>query len=61
MHTIKDKELIASKLLAVAGHKINLILTDNFNANTLSMLSPNLSSWLKSLVSIRKKKIYLFV
>ena len=48
--TIKDKELIASRLLSVVGFKVNLLLNDNFNANTLSMLSTNLSSWLKSMV-----------
>jgi hypothetical protein len=57
MHTIKDKQLIALKLLNVIGHKINLILNDNYNANTLSMLSTNLSSWLKSIVSFHKEKI----
>jgi|LakMenEpi03Aug12_release.lakeMendotaPanAssembly.Ray.scaffolds.fasta_scaffold5211070_1 hypothetical protein len=47
MHTIKDKKLIAFKLLNVIGHKINLFLNDNYDANTLSMLSTNLSSLLK--------------
>ena len=56
MHTIKDKQLVALKLLTVIGHKINLILNDNFNANTLSMLSTNLSSWLKSIASLQRKE-----
>jgi hypothetical protein len=51
LHSIKERELAASQLLIVLGRKVNLILNENFNANTLAMLSTNLSSWLKSIVS----------
>jgi hypothetical protein len=49
--TIKERELIASQLLVVVGNKINEILSKNFDANLVSILSTNLSSWLKALGS----------
>ena len=50
LHTIKERELMASQLLVVVGNKINNILEANFDANLVAILSTNLSSWLKSLV-----------
>jgi hypothetical protein len=52
LHTIKERELMASQLLVVVGNKINKILESNFDANLVAILSTNLSSWLKSLVII---------
>jgi hypothetical protein len=50
LHTIKERELMASQLLVVVGNKINNILEASFDANLVAILSTNLSSWLKSLV-----------
>ena len=52
--TIKDKELIASRLLSVVGFKVNLLLNDNFNAN-----KPTLQRKTKDDVHVLPK-IYIF-
>lgn len=51
LHVIKERELIASQLLVVAGLKLNNILESNFDTNLIAILSTNLNSWLKSLVN----------
>lgn len=50
-HAIKETELLASQLLVVAGIKVNEALSNNFDAGLIALMSTNLNSWLKSLVS----------
>ena len=54
LHTIKERELMASQLLSIIGNKINVILESHFDANLVAILSTNLNSWLKSLVRITR-------
>jgi hypothetical protein len=49
LKTIKERNLIASELLVVIGHKVNQMLTNNFNVNTYAIMPTNVSSWLKSI------------
>ena len=50
---------MASQLLVIVGNKINNILEANFDANLVAILSTNLSSWLKSLVTSNNLKFYI--
>lgn len=49
LRTIKDTEVVASQLLVVVGWKINEILKAKIDVNLVSILSTNLSTWLKSI------------
>ena len=60
LHTIKQIEIVACQLLVVVGCKINEILNSNFDANLVSILSTNLSSWLKALVISNKLKFLIW-
>jgi hypothetical protein len=52
LQSIKETELVASQLLVVVGYKVNELMSGQFDPRLIAIMSTNLNSWLKSLVSL---------
>ena len=55
--SVSAKDALGSKLLVIAGMRVNFIIESNtsLEAEIMSSLSTNLTNWLKSLVNISSR------